>query len=77
MKNDHKNICGRLLIAITMMAITLMVSISARAEDAQNPRVLIYNAQKNCLKVHRKLIKVERWHITWSEKCQLHTSRIE
>ena len=41
MKNDHRNVCGRLLIAITMMAITLMVSISARAEDAQNPRVLI------------------------------------
>ena len=41
MKNDHKNVCGRLLIAITMMAMTLMVSISARTEDAQNPRVLI------------------------------------
>lgn len=41
MKNDHRNVCGRLLIAITMMAMTLMVSISARTEDAQNPRVLI------------------------------------
>lgn len=41
MKNDHKNVCRRLLIAITMMAMTLMVSISARTEDAQNPRVLI------------------------------------
>lgn len=41
MKNDHRNVCGRLLIALTMMAMTLMVSISARTEDAQNPRVLI------------------------------------
>ena len=41
MKNDHRNVCGRLMIAITMMAMTLMVSISARTEDAQNPRVLI------------------------------------
>ena len=41
MKNDHRNVCGRLLIAITMIAMTLMVSISARTEDAQNPRVLI------------------------------------
>ena len=41
MKNDHGIVCGRLLIAITMMAMTLMVSISARTEDAQNPRVLI------------------------------------
>lgn len=41
MKNDDRNVCGRLLIAITMMAMTLMVSISARTEDAQNPRVLI------------------------------------
>ena len=41
MKNDHRNVCGRLLIAITMMAMTLMVSISARTEDAHNPRVLI------------------------------------
>ena len=41
MKNDHRNVCGRLLIAITMMAMTLMVSISARTEEAQNPRVLI------------------------------------
>ena len=41
MKNDHRNVCGRLLIAITLMAMTLMVSISARTEDAQNPRVLI------------------------------------
>lgn len=41
MKNDHRNVCGRLLIATTMMAMTLMVSISARTEDAQNPRVLI------------------------------------
>ncbi|MGB0155867.1 MAG: peptidylprolyl isomerase [Luminiphilus sp.] len=41
MKNDHRNVCGRLLIATTMMAMTLMVSISARTEDAQNPRVVI------------------------------------
>ena len=41
MKNEHGNVCGRLLIAITMVAMTLMVSISARTEDAQNPRVLI------------------------------------
>ena len=41
MKNDQRNVCGRLLIAIMMMAMTLMVSISARTEDAQNPRVLI------------------------------------
>ena len=41
MKNDHVDVCGRLLIAIAMIAMTLMVSISARTEDAQNPRVLI------------------------------------
>ena len=41
MKNEHGNVCGRLLIAIAMIAMTLMVSISARTEDAQNPRVLI------------------------------------
>ena len=36
MKNDHRNVCGRLLIAMMMM-----VTISARSEDAQNPKVLI------------------------------------
>ena len=41
MKNDHRNVCGRLLIAMTMMAMMLMVTISARSEDAQNPKVLI------------------------------------
>lgn len=41
MKNDHRNVCGRLWIAITMMAMMLMVTISARSEDAQNPKVLI------------------------------------
>ena len=41
MKNDHRNVCGRLWIAMTMMAMMLMVTISARSEDAQNPKVLI------------------------------------
>jgi len=41
MKNDHRNVCGRLLIAMTMMAMMLMVTISSRSEDAQNPKVLI------------------------------------
>lgn len=41
MKNDHRNVCGRLLIAMTMMAMMLMVTISTRSEDAQNPKVLI------------------------------------
>jgi len=41
MKNDHRNVCGRLLIAVTMMAMMLMVTISSRSEDAQNPKVLI------------------------------------
>ena len=41
MKNDHRNVCGRLLIAMTMMAMMLMVTISARSEDVQNPKVLI------------------------------------
>ena len=41
MKNDHRNVCGRLLIAMTMMAMMLMFTISSRSEDAQNPKVLI------------------------------------
>ena len=41
MKNDHRNVCGRLLIAMTMMAMMLMVTISSHSEDAQNPKVLI------------------------------------
>ena len=41
MKNDHRNVCGRLWIAMTMMAMMLMVTISTRSEDAQNPKVLI------------------------------------